>query len=656
MKTVQLDDFIRFKFIGALKAAPNHKRLAFIQSQADKEKNTYVHTLYSFDKDGLKKLRFLKENSNYIFLDQNNVLLDYQKNKEERQNLKEQARKQFYNYNIEKKTLSKAFVLPINGQVEAVIDRNTLLVSAPLSPEDHILYSNQEENRKAYLKEKQASMPYEDIDALPYYLNGPGFQTHIYKQLFIYDMDQDKLRPICDKTFSVKTFTLSNDKKMIYFTGNEKEKVMTHTHKIYQYDINRLQLRCIYDKKDYHIHALIDMGQLLVVAKDMTSYGLNQNPDFFLLDGGNLKLIKRFGQTFGNSIGTDCRLLSNKSYLVKDKALYFITTTDDHSQILRLTLDGHLDMVLDFDGSIDGLVTMDDKIYMIAMRGQSLQEIYYLDHLGIKQVSHFNKAIFEDTYVAKPHLIEIEKDTHTIKGFVLLPNNYHVDKTYPMILDIHGGPKTVYGQIYYHEMQYWVHKGYIVAFANPRGSDGKGDEFADIRGKYGTIDYDDLMDFTDQVIHKYSNIDTNKVFVTGGSYGGFMTNWIVGHTDRFRAAVTQRSISNWISFYGTSDIGYYFASDQTDGHPVLDMNKLYDQSPIKYAMQVNTPLLFIHSDKDLRCPMEQAQQFYAILKTKGLDTELKWFKEETHELSRSGKPNARIKRLEDITQWFERYR
>jgi dipeptidyl aminopeptidase/acylaminoacyl peptidase len=202
-------------------------------------------------------------------------------------------------------------------------------------------------------------------------------------------------------------------------------------------------------------------------------------------------------------------------------------------------------------------------------------------------------------------------------------------------------------------MQYWANLGYFVCYANPRGSDGKGDAFADIRGKYGTIDYDDLMAFTDQVISKTPQIDTKNFYVTGGSYGGFMTNWIVGHTDRFKAAATQRSISNWLSFHGTSDIGFYFSKDQTAGHPLTDMDLLYEQSPIKYTKQVKTPLLFIHSDNDYRCPIEQAMQFFTLLKEQGLDTKFIWFKGETHELSRSGKPQARSKRLTEITTWFQ---
>lgn len=291
---------------------------------------------------------------------------------------------------------------------------------------------------------------------------------------------------------------------------------------------------------------------------------------------------------------------------------------------------------------------------MIGLFGQSLQEVYELNGSSVSQITAINKAALQGYYVASPKVVEVRASTHTVKGWVLLPKDYDSSKSYPAILDIHGGPKTVYAPVYYHEMHVWANAGYIVLFANPRGSDGKGDAFADIRGKYGAIDYEDLMNFTDAVIEKYS-VDERRLFVTGGSYGGFMTNWMVGQTKRFTAAATQRSISNWVSFCGTSDIGHTFGIDQAGGHPVLDMKKLWDQSPLKHAMNVTTPLLFIHSDKDHRCPMEQAEQFHSVLKTNGVDTRFIWFKNENHELSRSGKPHARIKRLDEIQSWFARF-
>jgi dipeptidyl aminopeptidase/acylaminoacyl peptidase len=301
---------------------------------------------------------------------------------------------------------------------------------------------------------------------------------------------------------------------------------------------------------------------------------------------------------------------------------------------------------------------INDNLYLVGLYQQKLQEIYQIDLNAqhIKQQTRFNQKVLKNHYVATPKEIVLHHESHDVKGFVLYPKDFNPQFKYPAILDIHGGPKTVYGKVYYHEMQHWANEGYFVFFANPRGSDGKGDDFADIRGKYGTIDYNDLMNFTQLVLKKVKSIDDKRLFVTGGSYGGFMTNWIVGQTHLFRAAATQRSISNWLSFYGTSDIGFYFATDQTDGHPNIDTEKLWNQSPMKYALNIKTPLLFIHSDQDYRCPIEQAMQLYTLLKEREIDSKLVWFKGETHELSRSGKPQARIKRLSEITNWFNRYK
>ena len=204
-------------------------------------------------------------------------------------------------------------------------------------------------------------------------------------------------------------------------------------------------------------------------------------------------------------------------------------------------------------------------------------------------------------------------------------------------------------------MQGCANVGYFVFVRNPRGGDGRGNEFADIRGRYGKEDYSDLMKFTDVVLKKYPQIDVNKVGVTGGSYGGFMTNWIIGHTDRFAAAASQRSISNWISMAYISDIGYYFAEDQVASTPWTDMDLMWEQSPLKYADKVKTPTLFIHSDEDYRCPIAEGWQMFSALKYHGVEARLCMFKGENHELSRGGKPLHRQRRLDEITDWFEKY-
>lgn len=235
------------------------------------------------------------------------------------------------------------------------------------------------------------------------------------------------------------------------------------------------------------------------------------------------------------------------------------------------------------------------------------------------------------------------------------PVGYEEGKQYPAILDIHGGPRTVYGTVFYHEMQVWANQGYFVFFINPRGSDGRGNGFADINGKYGTIDYEDLMKFTDVVLERYPAIDQQRVGVTGGSYGGFMTNWIIGHTNRFKAAASQRSIANWISFAHTSDIGEFFTKDQQQADTWESVEELWWHSPLKYANQVTTPTLFIHSNEDYRCPYSEGLQMYSALVEHGVEARLCMFKGENHELSRSGKPRHRVKRLEEITNWMQQH-
>jgi dipeptidyl aminopeptidase/acylaminoacyl peptidase len=204
-------------------------------------------------------------------------------------------------------------------------------------------------------------------------------------------------------------------------------------------------------------------------------------------------------------------------------------------------------------------------------------------------------------------------------------------------------------------MQYWANRGYIVIFCNPRGGDGKGNEFADVRGCYGTFDYDDIIAFTDEIIKKYPAIDESKIGVTGGSYGGFMVNWIIGHTDRFKAAASQRCISNWLSFTCTSDIGYFWGPDQLGFSMWENAEKMWDFSPLKYADKVKTPTLFIHSQEDYRCCIPEGYQMYSALKYHNVPTRMCIFHGENHELSRSGKPENREKRLKEITDWMDSY-
>ena len=358
-----------------------------------------------------------------------------------------------------------------------------------------------------------------------------------------------------------------------------------------------------------------------------------------------------------NSVGSDCRLGGGRQSVGTPEGLYHLSTREGSAVLHLLRPDGTDEPVFTGEGAMDCFDVANGRLLCVGLYDMRLQELYEakLGDDKLTRVSRFNDAALEGRYIAQPEPLTVQSRGWEIGGWVLKPKDYDPGKKYPAVLDVHGGPKTVYGPVFYHEMQLWASLGYFVFFCNPMGSDGRDNKFMDIRGHYGDTDYVNLMDFTDAVLARYPQIDPKRVCETGGSYGGFMTNWIIGHTDRFCCAASQRSIANWLAFYGMSDIGFYFAGDQTDGDLYDSPEKLWAQSPLKYAKNVKTPTLFIHSDEDYRCPMAEGIQMYSALVDRGVEARLCLFHGETHELSRSGKPKHRQRRLKEITDWFEKH-
>jgi acylaminoacyl-peptidase len=236
------------------------------------------------------------------------------------------------------------------------------------------------------------------------------------------------------------------------------------------------------------------------------------------------------------------------------------------------------------------------------------------------------------------------------------PPGFDASKKHPLVLHIHGGPRGAYGNSFFHEFQVLAAQGWAVMYVNPWGSGGYYEEYqAALPGHYFEQDYDDLMRAVDVVIERYPWVDAGRLGVTGGSYGGVMTNWIITHTDRFAAAVTLRSITNWVTFFGVSDIGWTFGKTELGGVPWEMEDVFMEKSPIRHVANVKTPTMIIHSEEDYRCPMEQAEQLFTALKVLDVDAEFIRFPGESHELSRGGKPKHRRERLEHMVRWFKKY-
>jgi len=265
-------------------------------------------------------------------------------------------------------------------------------------------------------------------------------------------------------------------------------------------------------------------------------------------------------------------------------------------------------------------------------------------------MTRFNEWVVKERRLIEPQHLVVEYGGDRVDGWVMLPEE---GRKHPLILYVHGGPKGMYGYFFYPEMQLMVSQGFAVAYANPRGSTGYSEEFADIRGGYGDKDYAQLMAFLDKVLENYEGlIDGDRMAVTGISYGGYMTNVMVTKTKRFKAAVSENGIGDWIADYWASDIGYWFDPDQIGGTPHDNLRGYLEKSPAFHIDDVETPILFIHSLEDYRCFIDQALSMHVSLAMKGKDTTLLVFTKGSHGHSRLAEPRHRRKRYEYKIRWL----
>jgi dipeptidyl aminopeptidase/acylaminoacyl peptidase len=288
----------------------------------------------------------------------------------------------------------------------------------------------------------------------------------------------------------------------------------------------------------------------------------------------------------------------------------------------------------------------------------TLSELFF----GDRRLTDVGKGFTEGREVSAPErFTAVSPDGSEVEAWVIRPAGFEEGTKYPMLLNIHGGPFTQYGNKFFDEFQVYSGAGYVVVYSNPRGSSGYSEEWGRaIRGPvdggpgWGTVDYEDVMAVTDEAIKRFDFIDPDRLGVMGGSYGGFMTSWIVGHNDRFQAAVSERAVNQWVSMAGASDFGWTFK-----GYVGAFLHENFDawvkMSPATYAGDITTPLLILHSENDLRCPIEQAEQLFTTLRLLKRDVEFVRFPGESHELSRSGSPFHRVTRFQIILDWFARY-
>jgi dipeptidyl aminopeptidase/acylaminoacyl peptidase len=665
MEKIKIDTMLKFKFPSTLKKNKTGTKIGFMMHQMNEEENKYDSNLWLLDPESNATKAFTTDGKtgNFYWEDDETILFTSSRNKDEKKDIPFTTK--LFRININGGEAQEVFTLPVILTGLEVIQPDELyVVQGIFKVGNELPLDMDKDTTKKIKKEFEEEKDYEVLTEIPYWSNGSGYTNQKRNGLFLFNKKEKTFKRITDDYMSVMNFDVADSKDQMLYTGNLFKDKRELTNHIYLYDLKTGESKQISPDTpmNYTDTIFFNEEQVMAFGSNMKRYGVNENRKCYTLSikTGELNCITpELDMSFGNSVGSDARFGSGSPHILKkkDDIVFFVSTDNDSSYLYSVEMNGTVKPVIDIKGALDHFCLLNDKIIEIAIRSNKLPEIYSFMDGKETQLSNFNTPLLKSLEYMEPEPLTLKReDAPDIHGWVIKPAGFDSEKKYPAILDIHGGPKTVYGDVFFHEMQVWAAAGYAVFFCNPRGSDGRGNEFADIRGKYGTIDYEDIMDFTDLVLEKHPYINPERIGVTGGSYGGYMTNWIIGHTDRFAAAASQRSISNWISKFCTTDIGYFFVYDQGgeatpwDGH-----DRLWESSPLKYADKAKTPTLFIHSEEDYRCWYPEGLQMFTALKYHGVEARMCMFRGENHELSRGGKPKHRIRRLQEIQDWFDKY-
>ena len=642
MKKIEIDTFLKFQFVSNPSFSPDGKYIAFVVSNADRAENTYKANLYVYDmaEKKVRKMTSGGDAKSYVWTNDNTLLFPAARCSEVKKKQEAgEALTSFYEISPEGGEACHAFTVPAK------------IIGFKALPDGRFLMTASQDNHKDTRKKS-----YEVFDELPFWGNGLGYTNAKRNRFAVYNRENGELSYVaCDWTDCTQSSVLGD--LLLYKAYPWKQNVRGLNEGIYLYNLKTGETKTLLEPDTMHTGTieLLNENEALVAAIDSDYRYTNKYNSFYkmnLADGSMNLFVPYDASIASGSVGSDARYGSGRGQKLLNGDFYFISTVDDFAWLRKLDKDGNIYDCLTMGWSCDRFDVNGEHLVSCVLQGTKIAELYLVG----EQITHFNDFVGEEYSVVTPEAFSFTaSDGYEIHGWVMKPADYEEGVSYPAIFHIHGGPRTVFSDVFHHEMQMWANAGYFVFYCNPRGSDGRGTDFGNINGIYGTVDYQNLMDFTDEVLKRYPQIDTARVGVTGGSYGGFMTNWIVGHTDRFKAAASQRSISNWVSFEHNSDIGHTFIVNNQGANTRENVELLWKQSPLQYAPNCKTPILFIHSDEDYRCYMAEGLAMYSAVMRNGCPSRLCLFHGENHELSRGGKPENRIDRMTEILNWMDQY-
>jgi dipeptidyl aminopeptidase/acylaminoacyl peptidase len=651
---IRAEDLYELISVADPQLSPDGKRVLFVQTKIDKDKHEYRSNLYMLDlQGGIKRWTYGSSRDYSPRWSPDGQHIAFVSNRTGKPQI---------------------FVMPVDGGEAKQLtfckngannpiwspDGSKILFTVPLAPDDDL-------TEKEVKKDKTLE-PYV-VDRIRYKSDALGFLDGKRQHLAIVHLETGEVEQLTEGDADYTPGSWSPDGTSITFSANLTDNADYNLlSDIYILTIDRKEIQKITNSDGYFLQpSWSPDGKYIAYIGNKREYksatlskiwlyDVNQQTHICLTDGWDVEVGDaaigdfQYGKVDPGIIWTE-----------DSKGFYFIMSDQGNTGVYYGSIQGELYPAILDDQHVYGLTVNRKTHQAIAAISHPTHpgDLFFVDMTNgeQRQLTNVNEEFLKEVELSKAEPISWKApDGWELHGWIMKPIGFEEGNKYPLVLEIHGGPHAMYANTYFHEFQMLAASGFVVLFTNPRGSHGYGQEFVNaVRGDYGGKDYLDIMSAVDYVLETFDFIDENRMGVTGGSYGGFMTNWIVGHTNRFKAAVTQRSISNWLSFYGVSDIGYFFSEWEVEGDLIDNAEKLWNHSPLKYVKNINTPLLILHGERDFRCPIEQAEQLYVALKRQKKPTKFVRFPEANHELSRSGNPKLRVDRLNYIKDWFEEH-
>ncbi len=527
----------------------------------------------------------------------------------------------------------------------------------------------------AFIGKPEPAAPDEPSDVrvftrLRYKADGEGFWDGRWKQVFIVDLGTGDIRQVTHGDYDHTGPAWSPDGTRIAYTGNaDADADLGNASDVWIVPVNaeappRRLTRTAGPAESPAWSP--DGARIAYVGHDNPCRGASHARVWVVpaTGGDPVCLTREYDRSVGHHLGSDVRggpTAGGLTWSPEGTRIYTMVAEGGTTQIASVAPDGAVRLETRGDHELVGcsLDGTGRRLACIVCDPVTPGEVAVIDAGGSapgppRRLTRWNGPLLDGVALARPERFQCRgADGWPIEAWVMRPAG---SRRIPAVLEIHGGPHAAYGCAFMYQFQLLCAAGYAVIYANPRGSRGYSEAFAAAtHHDWGGKDYEDLMRVVDHALAHYSWIDPRRLGVAGGSYGGYMTNWIVGHTQRFRAAVSMRTTCDRAAQWGTSDIGYHNGQWEFPGAPWEAPEFYRERSPITYVREMRTPMLILHGEDDLRCPVAQSEQLFVALHKQGTPVLFVRFPGESHGMSSSGQPRHRLAQLRHILVWFEKY-